>query len=252
MSRPSRRDRKKKRNRGTRKRADPEPLPVSSAPATAEGDRRSAGDTGPGGLRRALDLPERPGRITAGLLFLAIIVFGYEAAPQLADPATVSGAWEVYSNGLWAAVAFGATATLTTLAYCLVFFRDVEPTRKFLTWVAQYAGIGAILGTLLGCRMALPLVIASKQPGGQAFTFSGFLGMVSNTATMLTLLMIATCWIRMWGVVSAIARANAAETPVSRWRFVGWVKTTALVVVTVGVSNLVGLRAANAVLVMLG
>jgi len=103
-----------------------------SAPKTQPKRERRA-DTR---LQQLLSLPERPSRILAGVLFCAIIVFGNLAAPAIVDPASVQQPWSYATDLMCAAVVFGATATLTTLAYCLVFFRDVLPTRNFLTWVA--------------------------------------------------------------------------------------------------------------------
>jgi len=42
--------------------------------------------------------------------------------------------------------------------------------------------------------MAMPLVAISMETGSQPFNFLGFLSVVSNTVTMLTLFMIAACW----------------------------------------------------------
>jgi hypothetical protein len=218
---------------------------TATLPKEAKTDKRSRA------LERILTLPERPGRVMAGLLFLAIIVFGNLAAPAIADPASAPRPWSYLTDGLCVAVVFGATSTLTTLAYCLIVFRDVEPTTNFLKWVAQNAGIGAVLGTLLGCRMALPLVEAAKRPGGQSLSFVGFLGIVSNTATMLTLLMIAACWWRLAGLVKEISSANAERATRPRWAVPRWAKTAGLRFVTLILSNLGGVLAAQAVWMML-
>lgn len=159
-------------------------------------------------------LPERPGQITAGILLGVIIVAGHQAAPAVINPSSVPRPWLFVLAGICACAGWGATATLTTLAYSMIFFRNVEPARAFLRWVAHYAGIGAILGTLLGCRVAWSLASTTKTDG-QPYTFLDFLSEVSNTATMLTLLMIATCWWRLRLVLKRIADASLAETPTS-------------------------------------
>lgn len=247
-----------------RSRQKPSPAPLAEpefvkAPESKKPDtKKTASQTQSKGGRRAeerpqrlLSFPERPGRLLAAVLFGAIIVFGNLAAPAIVDPASVPQPWSNVTDWVCVAVVFCATSTLTSLMYCLMFFRDVEPTRNFLRWVTQYAGIGAVLGTLLGCRMALPLVAISKSPGSQPFSFVGFLGVVSNTATMLTLLMIAACWWRLAGLVTDIARTSAEEATPPRWAVFSWLKTTGLVLVTLVVSNFGGYRAAEAVWIML-
>ncbi|HKS47971.1 MAG TPA: hypothetical protein VJT49_23235 [Amycolatopsis sp.] len=197
-----------------------------------------------------LSIPERPSRLLSGALFLAIISVGYLAAPAVVDPATVPRPWSYITDGLWALVVFGATSTLGFLLYCLTFFRDSEPTRKFLTGITQYAGTGAVMGTLLGCRMAIPLVAASKTVG-QPFTFVSFLGVVSNTATMLTLLMIAMCWRASLGLAMECARVSADEETPRHWTLPDLMKTKGLVAIIALTANLVGGQAAWAVWIML-
>jgi hypothetical protein len=187
----------------------------------------------------------------AGVLLCVTIVAGYTAAPQVADPNSVPRPWSYLTDSVCALVTFGATSTLTTLAYCLVIFRDSEPVRKFLNWVAQNAGIGAVLGTLLGCRMALPLALTAKPATGQDVNFVGFMGIVSNTATMFTLFMIATCWWRVAALVTQIGRVGVEQGEGLFERVTYWARTKGLGIVAVLLSNYAGLSAAAGVWQML-
>lgn len=114
------------------------------------------------------------------------------------------GPWSHIIAVLAALIIGGATATLGTLVYCVAFFNDIQTNRHFFRRVANYAGSGAILGTLLALRTAFPLSL-QRRP----ITFNEFLGVIGNAATMLTLLMIAMCWFRLWLEVRGIARESA-------------------------------------------
>jgi hypothetical protein len=172
------------------------------------------------------------------MLLVAIILGGHLAAPAIKDPASVHRPWTYAVAALASLTIFGATATLTTLGYCLAFFRDVQAGRDFFKWVANYAGFGAVLGTLLGCRAA-----ASLAGGRHPVAFTEFLGVIGNAATMLTLLMIAICWWRLWGVVRTIAHSTAGNSPTSQLRWL-WSRSTFVVSFA---GNLAGIHAAYGV-----
>lgn len=197
-------------------------------------------------------LPERPHRFFIGILLVLIILVGHLAAPAIADPASVPRPWSFVVAILVAATMGLSTATLTSLVYCLAFFRDVEPARNLLKWIANYAAIGAILGTLLGLRMAGPLLADAQQhPTAQHVTFVGLLGTVSNTATLFTLFMIAVCWLRIPVLIKEVAAdstsaSHTSSKPLPAWTRhpkLRWLQNFSLVVV----GNSAGLWASIAV-----
>ncbi|MGI5499352.1 hypothetical protein [Lentzea sp. CA-135723] len=191
-------------------------------------------------------LPERPSQAVAGVLLALIIVFGHRAAPAVLDPTTVPARWLPVVAWVCAVTAGAAAATLTTLVYSMVYFRDSEQSRAFLKWVAHVAGVGAALGLLLGLRVAWPLVDAGKP-----FTFLDLMSEVSNTATFMTLFMIAVvCWWRLYPVVRKISRASARQPGTGFWarppRFV----VNGQVAICLGIGNFTGLWVTLAVLRM--
>jgi hypothetical protein len=91
---------------------------------------------------------------------VAIILLSGLAAPYVADPAAVKG-WPKYVVAIsLAGVAGFSAATLGFLGYCLAFART-KSTDDFLQKVLFRAGVGAIFGTLLGLRIAPPIVGAA-------------------------------------------------------------------------------------------
>lgn len=164
-----------------------------------------------------------------GILLVLIILVGHLAAPAIADPASVPRPWSFVVASLAAAIVGFSTATLTSLVYCLAFFRDVEPARNLLKWIANYAAIGAILGTLLGLRMTGPLLTDTQQhPDAQHITFVGLLGTISNTATLFTLFMIAVCWLRIPFLIKEVAADSTAASHTSSQPLPAWTRFSTL------------------------
>jgi hypothetical protein len=147
--------------------------------------------------------------MTALLVF--VILGGHLAAPYIADPASIPRPW-LYIVAVVASVAtFAAVATLTVLAYSIRFLRFLPAAKRFFSFVGNYSAVGAVAGTVLGLRMAGPLLIHNKN-----FGFADLMSETGNTITMLTLLMVALCWPYAWGPVLAISRAERATSAVRR------------------------------------
>lgn len=146
-----------------------------------------------------------------------VIGGGWYGAPYVADPASVPRPWLYVVAVVAAVVFFAAVSTLTLLGYCLVVVRHATAATTFLTRVGNYSAIGAIAGTLLGLRVAAPQLADSPQEP----TFVELVGVVGNTATLLTLVMIAACWPSLLGLVRATKDAAmerlAATHPLFRW-----------------------------------
>jgi hypothetical protein len=129
------------------------------------------------------------------LLLAFIIVAGWRAPQYVVDPTTLPGPQREVAAVVLAAFAFLAFSTLNVAAYCLIVAMKSELTRKFIAAVANRAAIGAILGTLLGLRLA-PMMVPPNNGSQQAqpVTFIGFEGNLSNTITLFTLILVATAW----------------------------------------------------------
>lgn len=140
-----------------------------------------------------------PGTVLMALLMALIIFAGHLAAPYVAEPSSVPLPWRLPIAGLLAVVAGLSTATLTCLAYSLVFLNDLAGVKRFSQAVGQYAAMGAILGTLLGLRMAVPLLNDSVSTHHGRLDFTAYISTLSNTATIFTLVMISACWWRIMG-----------------------------------------------------
>ncbi|AVT28275.1 hypothetical protein C6361_00800 [Plantactinospora sp. BC1] len=156
----------------------------------------------------------QPGPALAVLLLVGLFAAGWLAPRYVADPTAVQGsARYVVAAGL-AVVAFLAFSTLNLVAYCLIVARRSEPTKRFVAAVGNRAAIGAILGTLLGLRMAT--MMADRTAGGtvtEGITFLEFESNLSNTITLATLALIGTAWPYCWGPVKTSMAAFAAKPP---------------------------------------
>lgn len=191
-------------------------------------------------------LPEAPGPIVMTILVALVIVGGHLAAPYIADPASVPRPWLYIVAGLLAAITFLAVATLTELAYCIRFLRSLPSSKRFFSFIGNYSAVGAVAGTVLGLRMAGPLLIDSQRhPSPNGFHFGDLLGVVGNTITMLTLFMIALCWPYAWGPVREVAREERSKLGEARKRSRMSAPTLAFPVLMAG--NFGGLYAASAV-----
>jgi len=191
-------------------------------------------------------LPEAPGPITMTILVAFVIIGGHLAAPYIANPASVPRPWLYVVAGLLATVSFLAVATLTELAYCIRFLRSLPSSKRFFSFVGNYSAVGAVAGTVLGLRMAGPLLIDSQRhPSASGFNFGDLLGVVGNTITMLTLFMVALCWPYAWGPVREIAKEERSKLGDSRKRSRRSASALAFPVLMAG--NLGGLYAASAV-----
>ncbi|MEV2237444.1 hypothetical protein [Micromonospora sp. NPDC049891] len=187
----------------------------------------------------------QPGPALAMLLLAGLILAGWLAPRYVADPTTVDApARYVVAAGL-AVVAFLSFSTLNLAAYCLIVARKSEPTKRFITAIGNRAAIGAILGTLLGLRMA---TMMDGQPAGDpdapATTFLDFESNLSNTITLATLTLVGTAWPYCWGPVRAAMTAVASTPPLKPYaRVTGLVLGTVLLLS----SHFLGLGVAMAV-----
>jgi hypothetical protein len=112
----------------------------------------------------------------------------------LPSPAREIVAWVAF------AVFFSATSTLVALGYLIVFRRAAltdrvsqklqEAADELMKTVLTYAGVGAVIGTLLGLRLAASLLGISR-PLPRLMEYVGVLG---NMITIFTLVAIAPCW----------------------------------------------------------
>lgn len=149
-------------------------------------------------------IPETPAPLIVFLLLAFVVLAGHRAAPYVADPQSVPGPWRDVVAAALAAVVYLSLSVLTTLTYCLLALREVELAKQFLRRVGAYSALGAALGTLLGAKIALPLWSdRSTSPGVTELTFVEWVSIVSNTATVMTLLFLALCWPYAYGPVRA-------------------------------------------------
>ncbi|MDG4784824.1 hypothetical protein O7626_02560 [Micromonospora sp. WMMD1102] len=158
----------------------------------------------------------QPGPVLAVLLISGLIAAGWLAPRYVADPTTIAGpARYVVAAGL-AVIAFLSFSTLNLVAYCLIVTRQSEPTKRFVSAVGNRAAIGAILGTLLGLRMASMMGDRPvEDPAVQPTTFLDFESNLSNTITLVTLALIGTAWPYCWGPVRASMTAFASKPPLA-------------------------------------
>jgi hypothetical protein len=180
--------------------------------------------------------------MTALLLF--VILGGHLAAPYIADPASVPRPWLYIVAAVASIATFASVATLTVLAYSIRFLRFLPAAKRFFSFVGNYSAVGAVAGTVLGLRMAGPLLVDSmRHPATKRFDFTDLMGVTGNTITMLTLVMVALCWPYAWGPVLAITRAERAGSADSPGRRV---PAAALAFPVLVAGNAGGLYAAGA------
>ncbi|MER7586516.1 hypothetical protein ABTW72_03170 [Micromonospora sp. NPDC127501] len=163
----------------------------------------------------AMDRASQPSAFLIWLLFALIVYTGWLAPQYVADPTTMERPWRRVVATALAVVVFAAFSTLNFTAYSLLFARGSESARKLIMAVANRAAIGAILGALLGLRMATMMVRAPS--GAERVTFLGFESNLSNAITLFTLILIATAWPYCWGPLRE-AFSGAAKGPLERYK----------------------------------
>ncbi|MBO4272722.1 hypothetical protein [Microbispora triticiradicis] len=198
-------------------------------------------------------MAEGPSRFILFLLAALIPSSGFVAS-SIADPASIPRPWSFVVAVILCMITFLSTSVLAALAYSFMYLRDMDEAQRFMKAVANHAGIGAIFGTLIGLRLAEPLLIESRrhQPV-QNVEFVDFISLISNTATVVTLALIGLCWVPTVGLMKAVMRANVGTDDTSKfyrfWLSVELRKLLALSVLLA--ANLVALKAAFSVWVML-
>jgi hypothetical protein len=137
------------------------------------------------------------------LLLGAIIVLGHLFGPYIAHPSRLRGAWLDLYAILMSVMAFAATSTLTSLAYCLVALRKSELAKKFFEAISVRSVVGVVLGSLLGLRLAASV---------HGMSFDEYTAEIANLATIFTLIMIASCWWFSWGPAIDAGKGIFAES----------------------------------------
>jgi hypothetical protein len=180
------------RRRSRKERRARRPVDAGTPPARRDPPSSGALNSKSSSRSRNGKPPSNPGAFVVVAL-LALVVFGSDlAAPYAADPGSVPRPW-LYGVAVlaWFTV-WGSTVTLTCVFYCLIFLRTVDAARAFLQGISNYTAIGAIAGTLLGLRLADPILLVRQgSPDAPELTFVEFLGLVGSTAMVLTLFAIA-------------------------------------------------------------
>jgi len=151
-----------------------------------------------------------PNRVFMFIMVFLIVPIGWRGASYVADPATLPEPWlHVFA---WAAAAatYLSTVVAVVFGYVFAFPRDVRAARVFAGIVANYAGIGALLGSLLGLRAAYPLYYDEN------YSFVRYIGIVGNSTMALTLAAVALCWLLSVGAVLDVLRANFPESRLHR------------------------------------
>jgi hypothetical protein len=170
-------------------------------------------------------------RIPKVLRLLALPVAGSvvfaELVPQyFLDPKMIPKPWIDIVGWLGFLTIFSATAALAFLGYVFIvgFVSDTinKIATEFEKAIGVSAAVGATLGTLLGLRLAAPLmnpgpfVDSPPRP-----TFVEYIGFISNMATVLTLFMVAICWGLALRLVVAVFKTDKSKFR-SRTGFWSW------------------------------
>jgi hypothetical protein len=222
-------------------------------------------DDSPAGFRERLRARLRdPLPILTFLLAGLIVPAGW--VPQyFVDPRTLPPGWKEAVAVFAFAVVFSATATLAFLGYLLVIQRAARSAQvigrfkvasdELMTMVASYAGVGAILGTLLGLRLAAPLQVAlplNPNPAPPP-TFMEYVSLLGNVITIVTLVMISACWGLVIHIIVQAWKDDRASHS-SRTTRIRWLATSPavrLIALVLLVWVMVGLPAGSAASTML-
>ncbi|MFI6928373.1 hypothetical protein ACIBIZ_51195 [Nonomuraea spiralis] len=169
-------------------------------------------------------------------LLLAGLIVPAGSVPQyFVDPRTLPPGWKEAVAIFAFAVVFSATATLAFLGYLLVLQRAARSAQiigrfkvasdELMTMVASYAGVGAILGTLLGLRLAAPLQVALPLNPTPPPTFMEYISLLGNMITIVTLVMISSCWGLVIHIIVQAWKDDGASHP-SRTIQIRWLATS--------------------------
>lgn len=139
-----------------------------------------------------------PSPLAMLLALSAVIILGHFSASYIADPSRISGGWRYFYAVAMGVTGFLSVSTLTILGYCLIALRSSDLSRKFFDTISIRSVIGAVLGSLLGLRLAESLPKMSVPD---------LMGYVGTLATVFTLVMIATCWPFAWGPAKEAAQS---------------------------------------------
>ncbi|HEU0088763.1 MAG TPA: hypothetical protein VFQ77_14150 [Pseudonocardiaceae bacterium] len=162
-------------------------------------------------ILRTLSAEPNTAAIWGVIAFLFLVsIFAYR---YVMDPGLIARPWLYVVATLIAIFTFWAASNLTTMAYCFLFHRDTVAARAFIDSLGKFAAIGAILGTLLGLRLATPFLDEiQNQRTGHRQPFMEFIGLIGSTATILTLLMVGFCWVRAVAAVKLTMRKNVGTS----------------------------------------
>jgi hypothetical protein len=139
-----------------------------------------------------------PSPLAMVVALTAVIVLGHFSASYIADPSRISGDWRYCYAVLMCATVGLSVSTLTIVGYCLIALRSSELSQKLFETISTRSVIGAVLGSLLGLRLAESL---------PKMSFPVLIGDVGTLATVFTLVMIATCWPFAWGPAQEAAQS---------------------------------------------
>ncbi|MFI7425391.1 hypothetical protein ACIBPB_00240 [Micromonospora sp. NPDC049836] len=150
--------------------------------------------------------PTNPAALVMAVLMGLVILGGHLAARYVDDPALIPRPWRTVTAVVAAVVVFLAVSTLTQLVTVLMLPVTVPSARAFLTHVGEFSAVGAILGTALGFRMGEHLFVAAGRDPAR-YGFPDLLATISDAITLMTLLMIALCWVRAAALGRDLVRA---------------------------------------------
>jgi hypothetical protein len=185
------------------------------------------------------------------VLIVGVVVFviavSISGGRYVLNPNLLAEPWRHIVGVLAAVFTFLAMSTLTSMAYCFMFHRNTTVVRAFVATVGNFATIGAILGTLLGLRLAVQFGVELRQNrGDHEQPFMDYVSVAGSTATVITLMMIGCCWVRSWGVVQSTIWHNVGAADTHSRTVVAIRRWLPLVIITG--ANFVAIEAALAML----
>lgn len=178
---------------------------VPDEPTTSSDDARAL---------KIMEASELPGNVVVGLASVAVIAIGWYRPRFFINPIAVRHLRHVVDGSI-ALTLFLVISTLTLFLYSSLYGRDNEVVKKFTYVVLNRAGIGAALGTLVGCRIA-PVLLAPTS--AHRASFPEYLGDVGNIITLMTLAFVGTAWIQSIGAFKSATTARSTSADVSSRR----------------------------------
>ncbi|HEU0088434.1 MAG TPA: hypothetical protein VFQ77_12420 [Pseudonocardiaceae bacterium] len=217
--------------------------------ARASGNERQQPEDLDAKILRTLSAEPKTATVLGVTIFLILVsIFAYR---HVMDPGLIERPWLYVVAAFVAAFTFLAASSLTIMTYCFMFHRNTAAARAFLGSVGNFAAIGAVLGTLLGLRLAVPFFNEiQSHPADHKQPFMELMSLIGNTATILVLLMIGFCWVRAVGLVILTMRKNVGTSGAQTDEAKSWTTNWSRRVLSVGlliVANYVGLRTAWAI-----